>query len=71
MEKTLRLPNGEQQAVLDQVQVRLVERAELCHRQIRGPGEGRRRRSDQGGPHGAAERRFDRRSHAHHRSIGD
>jgi hypothetical protein len=29
MEKTLRLPNGEQQAVLDQVQVRLVERAEL------------------------------------------
>src|SRR5438132_8011808 len=29
MEKTLRLPNGEQQAVLDQVQVQLVERAEL------------------------------------------
>ena len=27
-------------------------------RQIRGPGEGRCRRSDQGGPHGAAERRI-------------
>jgi chaperonin GroEL len=36
-----------------------------------GPGEGRRRRSNQGDPHGAAERRFDLRSHAHHRSIGD
>jgi hypothetical protein len=29
MEKTLRLPNWDEQAVLDQVQVRLVERAEL------------------------------------------
>jgi hypothetical protein len=29
MEKTLRLPNCEEQAVLHQVQVRLVERAEL------------------------------------------
>src|SRR6516164_8333706 len=29
MEKTLRLPNCKEQAVLDQVQVRLVERAEL------------------------------------------
>ena len=29
------------------------------------------RRSDQSGPHGAAERRFDLRSHDHHRSIGD
>ena len=32
--KTLRLPNCDQQALLDQVQVRLVERTELerCHR---------------------------------------
>jgi hypothetical protein len=29
MEKTLRLPSCKEQAVLDQVQVRLVERAEL------------------------------------------
>ena|SRR6516162_8569653 len=29
MERTLRLPNCKEQAVLDQVQVRLVERAEL------------------------------------------
>ena len=29
MSKTLRLPNCDQQALLDQVQVRLVERAEL------------------------------------------
>jgi chaperonin GroEL len=39
-------------------------------RQVRRPGEGRRHRSHQGDPHGAAERSFDRRSAAHHRSPG-
>ena len=29
MRKTLRLPNGDEQALLEQVQVRVVERAEL------------------------------------------
>ena len=39
-------------------------------RRVRGPGEGRRHRSDQGDPHGAAERSFDRRPAADHRSTG-
>ena len=29
MKRSLRLPNGEEQAILDGVQVRLIERAEL------------------------------------------
>ena len=29
MKKSLRLPNGEEQAILDGVRVRLIERAEL------------------------------------------
>ena len=34
MKKSLRLPNGEEQAILDRVQVRLIERPELekCNR---------------------------------------
>ena len=39
-------------------------------RHLRGPGEGRRHRPDQGHPHGAAERRVDRRPAAHHRGRG-
>ncbi len=34
---------------------------------VRGPDEGRRHRPDQGDPHGAAERRVDRRAPPHHR----
>jgi predicted nucleic acid-binding protein len=30
MKKSLRLPNGEEQAILDRVQVRLIKRAELA-----------------------------------------
>ena len=39
-------------------------------RYVRGPGEGRRHRPDQGHPHGAAERRVDRGPPAHHRMRG-
>ena len=38
-------------------------------RQLRGPGEGRRHRPDQGHPHRAAERRVDRGPAAHHRCV--
>ena len=39
-------------------------------RHLRGPGQGRRHRPDQGHPHGAAERGVDRRPPAHHRVRG-
>ena len=45
-------------------------RLQRRHRRIRRPGEGRRRRPDQGHPQRAAERSVDRRPVAHHRSIG-
>ncbi len=45
-------------------QLRLQRR----HRRLRRPGEGGRHRSDQGDPLGSAERRFDQRSDADHRS---
>ena len=38
-------------------------------RYVRGPGQGGRHRPDQGHPHGAAERRVDRRPAAHDRSV--
>ena len=41
-----------------------------ANRRVRGPGQGRRHRSDQGNSHGAAECSFDRWSAAHHRSPG-
>ena len=40
------------------------------HRHVRGPGQGWRHRSDQGNPHGPAERGFNRWSTAHDRSPG-
>ena len=43
-------------------------RLQRRHRRVRGPGEGRRHRSDQGDPLGSAERRFDQRPDADHRS---
>ena len=43
-------------------------RLQRRHRRLRRPGEGRRHRSDQSHPLGAAERRFDQRSDADHRS---
>ena len=43
-------------------------RLQRCHRRVRRPGEGRRHRSDQGHPLGPAERRFDQRADADHRS---
>ena len=45
-------------------------RLQRRHRRIRRPGEGRRRRSDQGHAQRAAKRRVDRGSVAHHRSVG-
>jgi hypothetical protein len=42
-------------------------RLQRGHGRIRGPREGRRRRPDQGHPHGAAERGLDRRPAAHDR----
>ena len=49
-----------------QPQLRLQRR----HRHLRRPGGGGRDRSDQGDPHGAAERRFHRLADADHRSHG-
>ena len=43
-------------------------RLQRRHRRVRRPGRGRRHRSDQGDPYGAAERRFDRFPDADHRS---
>ena len=45
-------------------------RLQRADRSVRGPGEGRRPRSDQGGAHGPAERRLDRVPDADHRSPG-
>ena len=41
-----------------------------AYRRLRGPGQGRRHRPDQGDPHGTRERSLDRRSPSHHRSSG-
>ena len=49
-----------------QGRVRLQRR----HRGVRGPDQGRHHRPDQGGAHGAAERRVGRRSAADHRGDG-
>ena len=48
----------------EQPELRLQRR----HRHLRRPGGRRRHRSDQGDPHGPAERRFDRQPDADHRS---
>ena len=45
-------------------------RLQRQHQRVRGPGEGRRHRPDQGHPHRTAERRLDRRPHADDRSHG-
>ncbi len=45
-------------------------RLQRCNRQVRGPGEGRRHRPDQGYPHCPAERSFDRWFASDHRSPG-
>ena len=44
-------------------------RLQRRHRQLRGPGRGRRHRPGQGRAHGAAERRVDRVAAAHHRGA--
>ena len=45
-------------------------RLQRAGREVRGPGEGRRHRPDQGRPHGAAERLVDRVAAAHDRGDG-
>ncbi len=44
-------------------------RLQRAHRHLREPGAGRRHRSDQGDPHGVAERRVDRQPSAHDRGT--
>ncbi len=52
----------------DPLEQRRQPRLQRRHRQLRRPGQGRRHRSRESHPLGPAERRFDQRPHADHRS---